>query len=133
MIPIPNALDLVRVAVYAALAPLAGSYNGHPKCYWLAAEQNAPLALLVFQPQAPGARAGFLLNGDWEGLIAVKGLAASPSAAETLLSGAPAAMEGLSAASGYSIVLLDANPGPPFVLDNVWTASQIYRIGLYRN
>lgn len=133
MIPIPDAISIVRTALYAALSPLCGTYQGLPRCYWLVAAQGAPLPLLVYQSQDGGGQDASLLGqGGWAGLITVKALASSPSAAEALLAGVPAALEGLSAPAGYTI---RATFNRPLVLppkDTVWQAAHIYRIQLYR-
>lgn len=133
MIPIPDAIAIVRVALYSALSPLCASYNGRPKCYWLVAEQGAPLPLMISQSQDNGGQdASFLNGGGWEGLITVKALAASQSAAEALLAGVPAALEGMAHPSGYTI---RATFDRPLVLppkDGVYQDAQIWHITLYR-
>lgn len=133
MIPIPNALDVVRVALYAALSPLCGAYNSHPKCYWLIAELGAPLPLLVFQSQDGGGQdASFIGLGGWQGEITIRALAASPNAAAAQLAGVPAALEALTNPAGYTIRATFLRPLTLPPKDGVWTSGQIYRIHLYR-
>lgn len=131
-VPITDAVPKVRTALYAALSPLVAAYQGIPKAYWLQAPEGAPLPLLVFQAQDGGGKADDYLNSaGWSGLYTIRALADSATAAETLLSGVPAALAGLTV-NGYgctvqfqrSLVL------PP--LDGVHTAALIYQIELYQ-
>lgn len=134
MTPIPDAISLVRPALYAALCPLTAAYNGHPRCYWLVAEQGAPLPLLVVQSQdGGGADASLLGLGGWAGLITVKALASSLAAAETLLAGVPAAMAALAAPEDFTIRATFVRPLVLPPADGVWQAGQIYRVQLYRS
>lgn len=134
MIPIPDAIAIVRVAVVGALAPLCGTFSGRPLCYWLLAEQGAPLPFLVVQSQDGGGDdASFLSLGGWAGLITVKAVAASPHAAEIQLAGVAQAMEGLIAPSGYTIHSTFRRPLviPPDT-SQIHQAGGIYRVQLYR-
>lgn len=131
--PIANAIPLARAAVYAALAPLVGTYQSLPRCYWLAAAQGAPLPLLVMQSQDGGGGDASMLNlGGWSGLITVKAIAASLAGAEALLSGVPAAMEALAAPAGYTIRATLARPLTLPPSEDVWSAGLIYSIDLFR-
>ena len=134
MIPIPNAISIVRQALYASLSPLCATYQGLPKCYWLVAAQGAPLPLLVMQSQDGGGQDASLLGlGGWAGLITVKALATSQSAAEALLAGVPDALAALANPDGYTI---RATFNRPLVLppkDGVWQAAQSYQIQLFRS
>lgn len=130
--PLTDAIPRVRSALYAALAPLVGTYEGQAKAYWLIASQGAPLPLLVFQAQDGGGGDGSLLGiGGWSGLFTIRALAASQSAAEALLAGVPAALAGLST-SGVSIQATFARALVVPPLDGVHTAALIYRITLYQ-
>lgn len=130
--PITDAIPKIRAGLYAALAPLVGTYDGAAKAYWLQAAQGAPLPLLIYQAQdGGGADASLLSTGGWAGLFTIKALAASASAAEALLATMPAALAGLSV-SGYSAqaTYVRSLVLPP--LDGVHTAALIYRITLYQ-
>jgi len=126
--PITDAIPRVRTALYAALAPLVGTYEGVARAYWLIAPQGAPLPLLVFQAQDGGGGDASLLGiGGWSGLFTIRALAASQSAAEALLAGVPAALATL---SGMQATFVRALVVPPE--DGVQTAALIYRITLYQ-
>jgi hypothetical protein len=144
MIPIPDAIPLVRAAVRGALGSLAPMFNGHRACYWLQAEEGAAAALvtepptlaslLILQSQDLGGRDASMLSlGGWEGLITVRALASSPSAAEAQMAGVASALDTLSAPSGYTI---RATLERPLVLPpdgRIHTYGGIYRIALYRS
>jgi hypothetical protein len=133
MIPIPNAIAIVRTALYGALCPLVGTYQGRPRCYWQIATEAAPLPLLVFQSQDIGGRdASYLALGGWEGLITVKALASSDAAAEMQLSGVYAALESMPHPRGYTIHCTLDRPLTVPPGDGVYTAGLIVRVRLYR-
>ncbi len=133
MIPIPDALTIVRVALYAALSPLCGRYNNNPKCYWLIAEEGATFPLMVYQSQDGGGQdASYLGIGGWQGDITIRALASKLSEAENLIAGVPAALESLANPAGYTIKATLVRPLVIPPKDRVWTAAQIYRIQLYR-
>lgn len=130
--PITDAIPRVRTALYAALAPLVGSYNGQARAYWLVAAQGAPLPLLIFQAQDGGGGDESLLGvGGWSGLFTIKALASSQSAAEALLATVPAALASLST-GGLSIQATFARTLVLPPLDGVHTAALVYRITLYQ-
>lgn len=130
--PITDAIPRVRAALYAALAPLVGTYEGAAKVYWLVAAQGAPLPLLIMQAQDGGGGDQSLLGaGGWSGLFTIKALAASASAAEALLAGAPGALQSLST-SGLSIQATFARSLVLPPADGAHTAALVYRITLYQ-
>jgi hypothetical protein len=130
-VAITDALPKIRAALYAALAPLVGTYDGMAKAYWLQAAQGAPLPLLVYQAQAPFQADDFLNSAAGGGLFTIRALAASAAAADTLLAGVPAALSSLSV-SGYgcTVTFVEAPAIPP--LDQVHTAALTYRIELFQ-
>ncbi len=92
---ITDAVPKVRTALYSALSPVGAAY-------WLQAPEGAALPFLVYQAQDGGGQDDSYLNSaGWSGLYTIRALANSPSAAETLLAGVPAALAGLTV-SGYS-------------------------------
>lgn len=130
--PITDAIPKIRTALYAALAPLVGTYDGQAKAYWLQAAQGAPLPLLIYQAQdGGGGDASLLSTGGWVGLFTIKALAASAGAADALLATVPAVLAGLSV-GGYSgqATFVRSLVLPP--LDGVHTAALVYRITLYQ-
>lgn len=140
MIPIPDALTVVRVALLAALAPLCGTYNGNRKCYWQIQEPDpdtgtlAPLPIIVFQSQDGGGQdASFLGLGGWEGEITIRALALTLADAEAQIASVPAALEALANPVGYTIRATFLRPLALSPKDLVYTAAQIYRIQLYRS
>ena len=130
--PITDAIPKIRTALYAALAPLVGTYDGQAKAYWLQAAQGAPLPLLIYQSQAPGQADAFLSSASWSGLFTIRALAASASAAEALLAGVPAALADFSVSPfyGHRLTFVQAPVIPP--LDDVHTAALTYRIELFQ-
>ena len=130
--PITDAIPRVRTALYAALAPLVGTYEGAARVYWLVAAQSTPLPLLIMQAQDGGGGDTSLLGvGGWSGLITIKALAASASAAEALLATVPPALASLST-SGLSIqaTFVRSLVLPP--ADGAHTAALVYRITLFQ-
>ena len=130
--PITDAIPKIRTALYAALTPLVGTYDGQAKAYWLKAAQGAPLPLLIYQAQdGGGGDTSLLSTGGWAGLFTIKALASSAAAAEALLATVPAALASLSV-SGYSgqATYVRSLVLPP--LDGVHTAALVYRITLYQ-
>lgn len=131
-VAITDAVPKIRTALYTALSPLVDSYNGVPKAYWLQSPEGAPLPLIVYQAQDGGGQDDSYLNSaGWSGLFTIRALAASPSAAEALLSSVPAALVNLTV-TGYgartrfqrSLVL------PPE--SGTHTAALVYEIELYQ-
>lgn len=124
-VAITDAVPKVRTALYTALSALGAAY-------WLQAPEGTALPLIVFQAQDGGGLDDSYLNSaGWSGLYTIRALADSPSAAETLLAGVPAAIAGLTV-SGYSsrtrfvrsLVL------PP--TDGAHTAALVYEVELYQ-
>lgn len=131
--PIPNAVAVVRASVYAALAPLTGTFSELPRCYWQIAVDLAPLPLLVIQSQDRGGfDASFLGRGGWQGLITVLAMAETDSGADAQLAGVFGAMEGMPHPSGYTIHSTFERPLTLAPADGVFYAGGIYRIRLYR-
>lgn len=130
-VAITDAMPKIRVALYTALGPLVGTYQGIAKAYWLQAAQGAPLPLIVYQAQAPFKEDDFLNSAAGGGLFTIRALADSAAAAETLLASVPAAMNNLSV-SGYGcrVTFIEAPVIPP--LDQVHTAALTYRIELFQ-
>src|SRR5262245_10397896 len=111
MIPIPDAITLVRAKVYAAVSSIAPTYNGHPACYWLEAERGVIPPYIVMQSQDNGGLDDSMLGrGGWTGLITIKATSLDVragggglAAAEALLVNVPAAIEAIADPSGYSL------------------------------
>lgn len=130
---IANGTALIRASLATALAPLVGIYQGQPNAYWLQAPETAPLPLLVYQAQDGGGQDISFLNGAaWSGLFTIKALVAdsSPSAADTLLAGVPAALAAMTV-PGYRVGVLFVRDLVLPPRDFVYTAGLIYQIDLY--
>jgi hypothetical protein len=127
--PITEAIEKLRAAIYTALSPLAAPSG----VYWLQAAQTATLPFVIMQSQDAGGKAVKHL-GDyaWEGLVTVKALATSQSAAATLLAAVIPGMASLTS-SGYTFLVEHERPIviPPDV-NGVWQAAQLYRVGIYK-
>jgi hypothetical protein len=134
LVPLTEAIEKVRLAIYTALSPLAAPHG----VYWLQADQEvATLPYVIYQSQDGGGH-DLTHLGDyaWEGLITVRALAngesGKQSGAEALLDAVLPGMNSLTV-SGYSFSVEHERPLviPPD--DNgVWQAGQIYRLRLYR-
>lgn len=97
--PIYDAIHIVRKAIFEALDPLTTA-----GVYWQTAAQTAALPFCVYQSQDNGGRAEKHLNAlGWSGLITIKAIAASQSAAETLMAAVAPGMASL-ASTGYSLM-----------------------------
>lgn len=124
--PIYSALEIVRTAVYTALDALATN-----DVYWTQAPEGAALPLVIFQSQDAG---GISVKnvGDlgWSGLITVRALATSQSAAESLMETIASGMESLSAPTGYTLTTEYERPIfiPP--ADGVWQTGHQWRVTL---
>jgi hypothetical protein len=125
--PITEAIEKLRRAVSAALAPLAAPAG----VYWMQAAQTASLPFVIFQSQDGGGEAVKHL-GDyaWEGLVTVRALAVSQSAAEVLLAAVIPGMASL-ASTGYTFFVEHERPLilPPNG-NGTWQAGHIYRVGI---
>lgn len=123
--PIFNAIYLVRNAVFDALDPLTTA-----GVYWQQAVQTATLPYVIYQSQDGGGSADKKLNAlGWQGLVTVRALASSQSAAETLMTAVAPGMASLSA-SGYGIM---AEYERPIVLppaNGVWQCCHQWRVFL---
>jgi hypothetical protein len=131
MAPITNAIAVVRAALYTALAPVAGTYLGIKKVYWLQAAQGAPLPFVIFQPQDPGGDASFLNNNGYEGLWTIRALADSASGAETLLNATVAPIAAITTAGGYSFTATFEQVIAPPPVDTVFQTGLVYRVRMY--
>jgi hypothetical protein len=124
-VAITDAVPKIRTALYSALSPVGAAY-------WLQAPEGAALPFLVYQAQDGGGLDDPYLNSaGWSGLYTIRALAASPSAAETLLSGVPAAIAGLSV-SGYSsrVRFMRSLVLPPE--NGTHTAALVYEVELFQ-
>jgi hypothetical protein len=134
LIPLTEAIEKVRLAIYTALSPLAAPHG----VYWLQADQGVPLPYVIYQSQDGGGQdLKHLGDYAWEGLVTIRALAngesGKQSGAEALLDAVLPGMSGL-AVSGYTFSVEHERPLviPPD--DNgVWQAGHIYRLRLYRN
>lgn len=96
--PIYSAIRLVRYAVASALT--SRTTRG---VYWLEAPGTAARPFVTFQSQDLGGRAERTVGAlGWSGLIVVKAIGDTASAAETLMEAVSAGMDALST-PGYSI------------------------------
>lgn len=130
---IHEAIPVIRAAIYSALTPLAATYLGLPKVYWLVADQGAPLPLFVFQSQDLGGRDASMLSlAGWRGEMTIKTLGRNQAEADALLDGVHTAMAGLTA-SGFTVTATLLRPLVTRPLDGVWQAGLIYTIELYRS
>lgn len=140
MIPIADAIKVVRKALAPALTTLTGSHNGIPKCYWTVQTpdpttgQLAPLPVIVFQSQDAGGRDSSMLNlAGWTGDVTIKALAKTQDAADAQLAGVPAVMAALANPTGYTITATFKRPLALPPIDGVWQSGLIYTIELYRS
>jgi hypothetical protein len=92
--PIFDALKLVRAAIFTALDPLTVS----PVAWQQADEGVEPPFCVFFSQDAGGTAAEYLDGIGWSGLITVKAIAASQSAAEVLLTAVTPGMDSLAVA-----------------------------------
>lgn len=124
--PIFDAIKLVRAAIFAALDPLTTA-----PVSWAQAPQGVDPPFVVYQSQDAGGRAEKHLNAlGWSGLITVKAIATSQSAAETLMSAVAPGMNSLTSV-GYNIF---AEYMQPIVIppDDTgrWTTAHQWRVYL---
>lgn len=121
--PVLAAIRILRTAVFQALGPL--TLTG---VYWQRADQGVALPFVVYQSQDLGGAAVERIGSlDWQGLVTVKALAGSQSAAETLLAAVAPGMASLSAA-GSSITTRYVRPIviPPD--GDIWQAAHQWRV-----
>lgn len=127
--PLTEAIPVLRRAIAAALKPLAAPHG----VYWLQAQQGAARPFVIFQSQDGGGRdVTYLGDYAWEGLVTIKALADSQSAAETLLDVVLPGMGSLTT-TGYSFFVERVRPlvlSPD--VDGVWQSCGIYRVGIYK-
>ena len=129
--PILTAEDITIAAVKAALTPYVGTYNSRPKVYYQQAEQGAPLPFIVFHFQSNIARMDWIGATGATGLVTLKAIAASGTAARSLRATAAPGMASL-VAPGYRITAIyEGSPtiGP---VDGEWQALSIYRLRIER-
>lgn len=127
--PIYSAIQKVRFSIVAALT--ARTARG---VYWLEAPQTATRPLVVVQSQDIGGRSERQIGAlDWSGLIVVKAIADSTSAAETLMAAVAPGMEALTTTFGYTI---SAAYDRPIVLPpdaGIWQSGAQWRVSLHRS
>jgi hypothetical protein len=121
--PIYPAIAVLRKAIFEALDPLTTA-----GVYWVQAAQGAALPFVIFFSQDGGGQAEKTIgNLSWSGLVTVKALANSQSAAETLM-GATAPGMAAPTAAGYTI---STNYQRPIVIppvDGVWQCGHLWRV-----
>jgi hypothetical protein len=126
--PIYAAISLVRVAVGSALQARTGR-----SVWWQSAPGSATRPFVVFQSQDNGGRGERQIGAlDWSGLIVVKAIADTMSAAEALLAQVAPGMEALST-TGYNI---SAAYDRPIVLPPdgaIHQSAHQWRVSLHRS
>lgn len=123
MPPIYSAIPVLRTAIYNALDPLTAA-----GVFWQRATQGVALPYVIYQSQDAGGNAVKTIGAfSWQGLVTVKALAPSLSAAESLLAAVVPGMAALSY-SGYSFVSRYERPIviPPD--GDTWQAAHQWRI-----
>lgn len=102
--PPVNAEDVVARAIYSSLAPLMTGYQfaGSARCYYQVAPEQAPMPFLVYQLQSDINAVQRVGAWDGNGLILLRAVAETPSAARTLLGVVASGMDSLTV-SGYHI------------------------------
>jgi len=122
--PILDAMHILRTAIYQALDPLTSA-----GVYWLQAQQSITLPYVIFQSQ-DGGGSSVKRIGDhgWSGLVTVRALATSQSAAEALYTTVAPGMDGLSYV-GYTIgVEFDRPLTIPPDVSGTWQTGGIWRV-----
>lgn len=120
--PITDAIELLRYAVYAALSPL------HSAVFWMQATQETPLPFVIFQSQDAGGQSlKWLSSHGWAGLVTVRALAESQSAAEALYKQVAPGMQVLYR-PGHSISAVWERPIVLPPRDGVWQSGGIWRV-----
>jgi hypothetical protein len=138
--PVYDAMQVLRFAIYGALAPLMGAYEdtaGNAKCYWWQADQEdanrsaVTLPYVIFQSQDLGGRAVKYINSlSWAGLVVVRAHADTQDAAEDLMRAILPGMASLTY-TGYSIRAsydrpVSNRPDP----DRKWMTAHQWRISI---
>ena len=128
--PIYTSVRIVRLLLVPALKALSGTAG----VYWTLAPQGTARPYCIIQSQDQGGistpRLGSL---GWSGLITVKAVADSLSAAETLLAAVAPAMGTLVAPTSYDLSVRFVRPlALPVDADNVWQAGLIFELQLER-
>jgi hypothetical protein len=124
--PLYSAIEVVRGAIFAALDPLTAA-----PVSWAQADEGVDPPFVIFQSQDNGGRAARRLNElGWSGLITVRAIAMSQSAAATLMAAVAPGMESL-AAAGYAVSAEYAQPVvvPPDT-GGRWTCGHVWRVYL---
>lgn len=120
--PILDAIPLLRTAIYQALSPLASAV------YWQQADQGVARPFVVYQSQDAGGQAEKRIGDHgWSGLVAVKAIADTQSAAESLYATVALGMDNL-AHAGYGMSAEFERPLVVPPLDDVWQAGGTWRV-----
>jgi hypothetical protein len=121
--PIYAAIPVLRTAIYTALDPLTTA-----GVYWQRAAQDAAQPYIIEQSQDAGGNAVKTIGAlGWQGLVTVKALAPTLSAAEALLAAVVPGMASL-AHAGYSFV---ARYERPIIIPpdgDTWQAAHQWRV-----
>lgn len=133
--PIRTALSITQDALSVALSAVVDVFGGVPAVYWRQTPPGVAAALLsgaldgciVCQSQDGGGRSDLFIGGaGWSGLITLRCIASTPSAARTLLASVPEPL--LLVASGYAIRADWERPLDLPDAAGLSTAAGIYRI-----
>lgn len=139
--PVYSGPDLAGDALLAALAPLVPAFNGAPAVYWQinppetvgALRTGALSSMLICQSQdGGGERLPHVGRVSWSGLVVVRALSASASAARSVRDGIPARMELLSVPAGYAIAARFDKPIELAPKDGIHTRGQQWLITIER-
>lgn len=126
--PIITSITIVRFAIVAALDPLTTS-----GVYWLEAPETAVRPFVVIQSQDSGGRGEPRLSSlGWSGLITVKALADTLSAAETLMANVAPGMSALVAPTNYDLTAAYVRPMVLPPSEGVWQCGHIWMVKLER-
>jgi hypothetical protein len=121
--PLYNAIQVVRFAVIAALDPLVT-----PPVFWVRATQGVALPYVIaFSQDAGGNAVKTIGRMGWQGLVTVKALAPSLSAAEALLTAVVPGMASL-ALTGYTFVARYERPIAIPPTDDEWQCGHSWRV-----
>jgi hypothetical protein len=135
VVPIYNAIELVRMAIVPALTARSGGRT----VYWLQAGEGAAYPFVVVQSQDDGG-AGVPNLGSlgWSGLITVKVLAQAngnnnpQAAAEALMATIAPGMDALTAPTLYDLSVIYQRPAIVPPSQGVWQCAHIWRVTLER-
>lgn len=126
--PIITAITIVRFAVVGALDPLTTA-----GVYWLEAPEGAVLPFVVCQSQDQGGRGEARLSSlGWSGLITVKALATTLSAAETLMAAVAPGMGALVAPTNYDMSVSYVRPVVLPPSDGIWQIGHQWLVSVER-